>query len=874
MKHKKHTPPRLATWLISRLTLYNERHSLNGDIEELYGEIRKEKGYAAASLWYWLQTALTVLLYIKFAFIWSLIMVKNYLKITFRSLWKHKIFSLINIVGLALSMAICLMIIIYVKDQMRSDQFHEHKDRILRVYTTDKNIRYAEVKGWATSPASLAAHLLENYAYIQEAVTIRRMGANVLNTGTAISISGMYVEPSFLKIFSYPLKQGDPETALIKPYSMIVSEKTAKKFFGNDDPINKTLTLEKLGDFTVTGVLKEIDQKSHFRFETLVSFPTIASLENRGAYKKIPTDWSSYYIYYTYLLLKNTNDHTLLSEQLPQVSTAIFPKKEIKRLGFKLQPLLDINLGINLGNMMPGTKHSFEIIFIPFLALLIIFLASFNYIILSIARSLRRTREIGMRKVIGAKRSQIIKLFLGETMVITFLALVVASLFILWLIPVFNNMDVIQQAQQQINMDLMKEPGLYAIFLIFALGVSLLAGLYPALHLSSFRPVNALQGISRIKGLSHLLTRKILLTIQFAVSLISIIFIIYFYQLHIHWRTFDKGINTEDIISVSLREVKPDILKNEIINSSHITGISFSNTVPVHGGVNILPMKLEGLERPVRVAFYSVDPEFIQGFQLKMIAGRNFSKSFSTDTKKAIIINEKTVQFFNLGSPQESIGKTLTTSDDFGFTVVGVIEDFNYTFPDVPIGPLFLRYYPQEFRYAHIRYVPGKDEEIKSYLSHKWKQLDKIHPLRYNFLNILQKEADESVGGPLKISAWACGFVVLIALLGLLGMATYTTERRVREIGVRKVFGAGISSVVYQLSKGYLKLILYAAIFALPAAYFLSESMMQFFAFRPELNLWVLPGSLLFILSLAIITIGSQTVKAALANPINTLREE
>ena len=268
-------------------------------------------------------------------------MIRNYLKITFRTLLKHKGFSIINIFGLALSMSICLMIIIFIKDQKSSDRFHEKRDRIARVYTTDKDIKYSEVKGWATTPGSLAPYLLDNYPFVEEVVRLRHSWGSVVYKGEAIFIGGLYAEPSFFNIFSYLLKDGNPQTALNEPYSIVISEETALKFFGNDDPMNKTLTFEKKGDFTVTGVLKDLEKKSHFRFDALFSFATVSSLEKSGVLDTDMNSWSSFDRYYTYVLLRNKDDQSLFKEQLSEIANVIFPEPEnerlacIGRLGFR-----------------------------------------------------------------------------------------------------------------------------------------------------------------------------------------------------------------------------------------------------------------------------------------------------------------------------------------------------------------------------------------------------------------------------------------------------------------------------------------------------------------------------------------------------------
>jgi len=874
-KQIKTSLPVIAQRLLGFLLPDIERQSLLGDYEELFKDIVVEKNRVIANLWYWFQIVITVPSFITGSIKWSFIMIKNYLKITIRTLLKYKGFSFINITGLALSMSICLMIIIYIKDQKNSDQFHENKDRITRIYTTDTNKGW-DIDGWANTPGSVAPYLVDNYSFIEDAVRIRRMWASVQHAGNSISISGLFAEPSFFKVFSYKLKSGDPKTALNNPNSIILSEEAAFKFYGNDNPINKTLTLKNFGEFTITGVLRDLEHKSHFKFDALASFSTVPSLLAKGAfyYKNGMNSWLSFKEYYTYVLLKNEKDQGTFQDQLTAIEEALIPDSEKERFGFNLQPLLDINLGKNLTNSMPGTKHTIDVFFIPFVAMLIMFLACFNYIILSIARSLKRTREIGLRKVVGSKRSQVIWLFLSETFIITFLALVVACLFILWLIPVFNGLDVIEITKQQISLEPLNDPGIYIVFILFAIGVSLIAGLYPALYLSSIRSVNALQGVSRIKGLFHLLTRKILMGIQFAVSLVAIIFIVYYNQLNAYWMTYNKGITTDNIVNVNIQDINYETFKNEIKTNSNIIDVSFSSQLPVYGGWGFGKLRSENIDEPREINSYSINPDFINNLKINLIAGRNFSNEFSTDLQNKIIINEMLVQVFQLGLPEESIGKTLIYGEDFEVTVIGVVKDFNYSSLTNPIRPFILWNHPEKYNYANISYVPGKKEEVRSLIANVWNKFDKVNSIRYFFFDEASETMEKQVRGTVKISTWVSGFIVMIALFGLLGMATYTTEIRVKEIGIRKVLGASVSGTTYLLSKDYIKLILYSAVFAIPCGYFLTDVLMQNFAFRPGLSLWVLPAALIFILILALVTIGSQTVKAAFTNPADTLRVE
>ncbi len=871
---KKNKTPKIGEWILKQFLLNEEFQEKLGDFEEGFILKQEESGWLRARIWYWSQLLFVIPVLIENFFYWSFVMIRNYLLITFRTLLKHKGFSIINIFGLALSIAVCLMIMIFIRDWKSSDQFHEKKNRIIHVYTTDVTDSWDQ-DGSAMTAGYLAPYLRNSFSFIEDAVILRQMGANVLNTETAVFLGGLYAEPSFLNIFSYPMKDGDPETALNDPYSIVISEEAALKFFGDEDPMNKTLTLENMGEFTVTGVLEDQDLKSHFIFDALISFATVISLENSGVFESDMNQWSSFNRYYTYVLLKDEDDRSLFEEQLPQIENSVIPEEEQERFGFKIQKLTDINLGINLSNTMPGVKPRLDIFFIPFLAALVMFLACFNYIILSVARSLKRTKEIGLRKVIGATRGQVVKLFLCETTTITLLALVAACFLIMWLIPMFNSIDAIENTKMQINIEKMKDPGLYVNFLLLALAVSLFAGLYPALYLSSFKPVNALQGLSRIKGFSHLLARKILMSIQFGVSLIAVIFIVYFYQLHTYWLDYDRGIETENFVSVYLRDVNPETFRNEIMSNSNVAGVSFSSAAPVYGGMNYKRLRTENIDEPKYAFYYSFDTGFIENFGLELVAGRNFSDEFSTDREKGILINETAVRILNLGSPEEAVGKDILFNEDKNVTVIGVMKDFYFRkHMENRLDPLLALYRPDEFRYANIRYLSGKKEEIKENLPDLWKKFDKVHPVYYMFFDEEQKEIDSQIGGTIGISAGSSVFVILIALFGLLGMASYTTEMRVKEIGIRKVLGANVLSVAYLLSKSYLKLIIYTSLFAVPAAYFGTDALFQFFAIKPGMNLWVPPAALVFILALAVITIGSQTIRAAIANPVDTLKEE
>lgn len=894
MTNKNIKPPKLAEKLIGMMVNEKTGYTAVGDFAEEFYENYDNKGYLSAVFHYYLSVLGLFPVYIIESTTWSLAMINNYLKITFRTIMRNKVFSLINIVGLALSMSICLLMVIFIRDKKESDQFHSKKDRIVRVLTSDTENGWY-IDGWATSPAILGPMLKESFSFVEETVTLKRFYDNINQDNISMPVMGLFAEKSFFDIFDYSLKLGDAKLALSNPYSIIISEDAAKKFFGNTDPINKIITMGYMGDFTVTGVIETESRKSHLTIETLISLDTARLLENNGKFNDNINNWASYNSFYTYVLLEDDSDQAELEYQLPFIAKSIFPKPENEQLGFEVQHLLDISLGKNLSNRMPGVMAGIEIIAIPFLALIIIALASFNYIILSVSKSLKRAKEIGLRKVVGAKRHQVMKLFLLETFVITFIALIVSCIFLVVIIPLINSSEAVINNGFYINLEMMKQPVVYFYFLMIAVVVSLIAGLYPALYLSALKPITALQGVSRIKGFSHLLTRKILMSIQFGVSFIAIICIVYFSQTNTYWLNYDRGIKLKDTVNVLLQNVNYSTFKNEVISNSNINGVSFSATTPVYGGATFNIMlksnEADGYKYGTTV---TVDPDYFDNYELNIVAGRNFSKDILSDVERGIIINERAVKHYNLGSPEEAIGKVLdegeyarennryvkkdgkyVTIKTGDLVVVGVVKDYVHeTYFMRPVEAFILKYNPEKFSIAVVHYKEGKRKEVEKFLTESWNNIEKVHSIDFNFAEDIQARIDNDISGSLMFSKWACGFIVLIALFGLLGMATYTTEMRTKEIGVRKVLGGSVYGISYTLSKEYLKLIMYSAIVSIPAAYFIMEAMLSMYAFRPELNLLVLPIVLFIVTVLALLTVGSQTLKAALANPINTLRNE
>jgi putative ABC transport system permease protein len=796
------------------------------------------------------------------------------LKVSFRNITKSIGFTAINIGGLAISLSVCLVIILYIKDQKSIDKFHVKRDRIVQVYTNLTDSVSSEVYCHASTPAPLAQTLFGRYPFIEDIVRIREESGNIILNNEAISAGILYTEPSFFNIFSFPLKSGSAQSALDKPYSVVISEEMAARLFGKSDPLNQTVEIDNLGTFSITGVIKEVKERSHIRFDILVSFSTITSLEMNGMLEKslnIPTNIMHYY---TYVLLNSTSDAKLLDQELPKVAKLIIPESKQMYIRFGMQLLSNMNPGIKQYNRLSGAINFQEVVYLPYLVVVLVLLACFNYIILSIAHSLKRSKESIMRKIMGASRSQIARLFLSETFLLVFFALFIACLLLLWLIPEFNGLDTIEKASKQISTNQLREPGTYLVFLIFFLIVSFLAGLYPSLYLSSLTKERLVPGTVKYNKVHRFITRKLLLSFQFAISLISVVFIIYFSQLINFWVKFDYGITNDNMVNVSIEDIDYEVFKYELGKNTNITGISFSNDIPIYGGMYWEKLMTENSDIEKDAYYYSVDIEFISNFGIKLQAGRNFSQQMSTDKTNSMIINETGVKTFGFETPEAAVGRTLHTKDGKQLRIIGVTKDFGYTFPDVPIQPMFLVYQPELFRFANLQYVSGKKDEIKTYLAETWKKFDKIQRVESYFIDDSKEDTMAELRDPIYLASWICGFIVVIATLGLLGMAGYTSEVRIKEIGIRKVFGISNLGAIYLLAKDYLKLMIITACVAIPVAFFLTKTIFQDFENRPEMNLWVLPVVLFFFLLLSVITIGSQTIKAVMANPADTLRFE
>lgn len=799
-------------------------------------------------------------------------MLKNYIVIAFRNLFKFKTFSAINIFGLAISMSVCLLIIALVRDQQSYDTFHKNADRIYRV-TSELENPYGR-SHQATSPGPLAPALRSSSPDIENTLRLRQYAGQVSipNQDNSFGLMGLYAEPSFFEFFDFELVQGNANTALSSPYQIILTSKAATRLFGDADPLGQIL---EQGDqiYTVTGVLKELPTNTHVKIESLVSFSTIEANQKLG--EKIDLyNWNSTSFYYTYLLLDKEANPAGVEALATSLAAQNYTSTQTDPPVLQLQPLTDINLGENLSNQISNILPKEVVYGLSVLAFILIFTAIFNFISLSVARSLKRAKEIGVRKVVGAHRGQIIQQFLSESVILTMLALLAAILFLSWLVPAFNNLSVVKQDLGiTLTINYLRDFKLYSLFIGFALIVGVLSGFYPSLIMSRYIPTKVLKGNTSVKGFRGFTLRKTLTVAQFTFSIIGIITTLVMYQQFTELFETNYGFDQQELVNVELQEQSYDLLKAEMMRQPGVVQVAGVSIPPVVGGNSRTTIQTDAMNEPSLIRFHSVDEAFLEQFRVKLVAGRNFSKEMVDENGKTLLINEKAVQMLKLKTPEKAVGTTITFADSAA-TIVGVVEDFYASALQESNQATVLVNRPEDFRVAVVRFRPENVVESLAAIKGVWADIAPTREFQYSFFEDQLVQRFRPIRDMVSVIGFIVGFVIFIACLGLLGMSVYTTETRIQEIGIRKVMGAKVSNIVFLLSRDYITMVIIAAALATPIAWLLSNSILQDFVNRINLSPVYFVIGIAGTIALALLTVGSQTVKAGYMNPVDTLKQE
>jgi putative ABC transport system permease protein len=793
-------------------------------------------------------------------------MIKNYLKIAFRNLWRHRVFSFINIMGLTVGMAACFLIFLYIKFELSYDSFHTKADRIYRVVSdikTPTEVINAGGPSWAAPP-----NIKDEFAEVESFV--RTTGDNLLIRKGDVKFqeeNALWADSSLFKIFDFKLLKGNPQTALKEPFSVVFSETSAKKYFGDKDPMGQTLLITGDGlPATVTGVMKDIPENSQIKADMVLSMTTITKQWN----KSLDSQWGNYGAQ-AYILLKPGTNAKNLQGKFPaflERRNGTEMKKSQMYATLLLEPLRDVYLRSTRNGSKTGNINNVYIFAI--VAIFILLIACINFVNLTTARSAERAKEVGIRKVVGAAKTQLARQFIGESIIICLIAFMLAVLLSAIFLPSFN-----QLAGKTIS-DGIFEHGQYVFYLFLAaIGIGLLAGIYPAFVLSSFKPVIVLKG-RFATGNRGILLRKGLVVAQFSISVALIIGTIVVYNQMNYMRSRDLGFSKDQMMVMDTNgDPGKEAFRQAITGIPAVKATAMSSSVPGSGNPGAYS-EIENKKGELQIAnldLYYVDFDYINLFKIKMAAGRPFSKDFMTDTTQAMILNEAAVKMFGYSSPQQAIGRRFKQWGREG-KIIGVTKDFHFRALQEPIKPLSMRIEPGGSNLVSVNIAAANLPATIAAIENKWKTLIPNRPFSYFFLD---EYFNKQYRGEEKFGKLFLNFAILaifISCLGLLGLASYSTMQRTKEIGIRKVMGASVKGIINLLSKEFLTLVVLSFFIAMPVAWYFMHAWLKDFAYRTDISWWVFVLAGILALLIAITTVSFQAIKAAIANPVKSLRTE
>ncbi len=875
---KYQQPPRLAQWVLKIFHTDRKEFTHLGDFIQVYNEIYKKNGKLRAWSWYWMQTFKTLPWILSSKIYWSFVMFQNYITTALRNIFKNKGFSFINITGLAIGMAACLLIFLFVQDELSYDTYHEKADQIYRI-AVDYKLRSQEFEVATVGPV-VAETMISIYPEVEDAVRFRDLGDLIIQYGD-ISLresAVIFTDSSFFNIFSIPLIAGDQKTALENPHSLVLSQKMAEKYFRNDNPLGKTLKVGNRDDYKVTGVIEKIPDNTHFHYDFLLS---LASLDE----SRMPS-WLTLN-FQTYLLLKPGSDPKVLESKFSELVTKYVGGEIEKitgisakfafgsgqfRFQFYLQPLKNIHLHSDLYAELEANSDIKYVYIFSAIALFILIIASINFMNLSTARSAGRAREVGVRKILGSKRIQLIRQFLAEAVFFSFFSMILALFLVSLFLSTFNHLS-----GKSLSVSSLGSLLFIGMILLIAILTGIFSGVYPAFFLSAFQPVKILKGELH-RGVRSGPLRNSLVVFQFTATIILIIGTISVYQQLQFIQNRKLGFEKQHVLildNANLLRDQSQTFKEEMLTHPEYVSATVTGFLPIPSSRNGTTVFPEGdLRSSSTVQFWTVDYDYIKTLGMTIARGRDFSREYSTDTS-SVIINQRAVKEFGWEDP---IGKkiSLPTSSKGDFItchVIGVVEDFHYESLRDNIAPLILRLGENR---GHISFRIRTENMNKTIalLKRKWNEFLPTQPFDYSFMDdrfdTIYK-SERRIGEVLGVFTV---LAVIIGCLGLFGLASFTTEQRTKEIGIRKVLGASIPSIMKLLLREFFILVVIANIIAWPIAYFVINRWLRGFAYRAQLSIWIFLASGCSAILIALLTVSYQAVKSAVTNPVSSLRYE
>lgn len=803
-------------------------------------------------------------------------MFRNYLTIAIRNLSRQKAYSFINLSGLAVGIAACILILLYVQNELSYDKYHKDHEQIYRVS-----------RSWLNADGEVSLHLghlappfspllkLDYEGTIEQSVRLTSFSPLITTDEKQFEEEGFFfADPELFEIFSWKLIRGDHETALLEPNSLILTETIARKYFGDRDPIGETMNFDNSIDLKVTGVMEDIPENSHLHPTMLA--PLVLVENYYGGSEQFMSAWGSNN-YATYVKFKKGTDvHTFednLSEFINNHLGAVESGQASDFNKLKLMKLTDIHLNSHLDSEIEQNGDIAYIYLFGIIAVFILVIACINYMNLATARSAKRQREVGIRKVMGAYRKMLVQQFMAESMLFTILALIFACLLVTLLLPWFNNFS-----QKSLSLDFINNHFLLLLLLGIALVTGFFAGTYPALFLSSFQPATVLKGTKSKGGKTGL--RSMLVIFQFFISIVMLIGVGVVNDQLTYVKNKDLGFGKNRIIVLPTSDeirAKYEMVKNQLLQQDGIQSVAFSSRIPSgrlldsQGGSVEVDGNMKNLD--FRLADIHTDFDFLSTMEIPVIAGRDFDMNLASDSLEAFIINESAVQAIGWVSNDAAIGKKITYSDRKGY-ITGVVKDFHFESLKQEIAPIIFMITQGRRGSVVIKMDEREQDKTIAYLQEQWSYLRPGNPFSYYFVDARFDELYEADEKAANLVSYFSIIAVIIGVLGLFGLASYTAEQRIKEIGVRKILGASISQILLLLTRGFTFLVLIGFILAIPIAWWGMTQWLNTFAYHGEISILSIMLAGLAAILIAWVTVGLQTIRAARANPVDSLRNE
>jgi putative ABC transport system permease protein len=852
--------PRLSVRVLKYLFSQDYYIERSGDLEETYIDKKEELGLFSAKAWLWIQILKLVFAVIRINTLWSLTMFKFYLKTAVRNLYKFKTISSINIIGLSVGIAVCILLILYVQDELSFDRYHQYSDRIFRILENDQPYISPQISEMVSA----------NFPEIESSarILVRDQCMIQYEEKQFIERQFSYADPNLFSIFSFELSKGNPETVLKRPFSIVISEAIAHKYFGNDDPIGKVLRLENEHDYTITGVMEEIPHNSHFRYDILA---TLA-----GSRQVFGSDWMSNWgwrNFITYLLAKEGFSQASFGNK---VSALVAENRDFNEdespSTYTTQALKDIHLysGHIENDIQVQGNISYVLIFSG-IGILILLIACFNYIGLLTANATTRAKEVGIKKVVGSSQNQLIRQFIGESLVILIIALFFAITLSYLCLPIFNNLT-------SKSLSITTLFSMRMILSIFGILVftGLLSAFYPAFVLSSFQPVKTLKGI-KSSSYTKLNLGRMIVGGQFTISIILIICALFMARQLRFLQNEKLGYNQEHLIVTEFHDTeespKYETLKNELLRNINVTSVTAASRIPSDDLNNWGSLRLPGQSEWINMPFVHVNYDYFRTFGISLIQGRLFSNQMETDGAQALILNEMALK--KLGLNLDDIGKPIQiTWPNSKRNIIGIVKDFHFESLYNPVLPIAFVISPRQCRKMAIKVRATHLNETLTQIKKTWKVFYPEWVFEYQFVEERVRQYYESEERTFQLMVYFAFLAIFVACLGLFGLVSFIIKKRLKEISIRKVLGAPTAGIFALLAGELLWGILLANLVAWPIAWYALNQWLRNFAYHTSLSWWIFVLSSASIMAIALLTMSWQTIRAAMINPIDTLKYE